>query len=70
VFQHNAIKYILAQPNIDGKRIKWIAKLLEYDLDINPTKLVKDQGLAKLLADSNCKILGVDYMCNNSGNSQ
>jgi hypothetical protein len=65
----NAIKDILTHPYIDGKRRKWIAKLLEYDLDIKPTKLVKGQGLGKLLADSNCKFLGVDYICNNSGKS-
>jgi hypothetical protein len=65
----NAIKDILTQPCIDGKRIKWIAKFLEYDLDIKPTKLVKGQGLDKILANSNCKFFGVDYICRNLGNS-
>jgi len=59
----------LTQPDIGGKRSKWIAKLLEYDLDIKPTKLDKGQGLAKLLADSNYKVLEVYYICNNSGKS-
>jgi hypothetical protein len=31
-------------------------KLLEYDLHIRPTKLIKGQGLAKLLSESNCKV--------------
>jgi hypothetical protein len=53
---------ILVQPNIDGRRGKWIAKILEFDLEINPTKLVKGQGLAKLLAESNCKALGVSLI--------
>jgi hypothetical protein len=44
------MKEILIQPDIDGRRIKWIAKILEFDLEINPTKLVKGQGLARLLA--------------------
>jgi len=43
------IKDILTQADPDGKRGKWIAKLLEYDIEIKPTKLVKGQGLAKLL---------------------
>ena len=30
---------------------------MEYDVDIKPTKLVKGQGLDKLLADSNCQAL-------------
>jgi hypothetical protein len=64
----SAIKDILTQSDSDGKRSKWIAKLLEYDMEIKPTKLVKGQGLAKLLVDSNCRALGVDYICNNSGN--
>ena len=41
---------------------KWIAKIMEYDVDIKPTKLVKGQGLAKLLADSNCQALGLHLM--------
>ena len=45
-----AIKDILTQAEPDGRRAKWIATLLEYDIEIRPTKLVKGQGLAKLLA--------------------
>jgi hypothetical protein len=40
----------LNQPDSDGKRGKWIEKIQEYDLEIKPTKLIKGQGLAKLLA--------------------
>ena len=47
------IKDILTQADLDGKRGKWIEKLLEYDIDIKPTKLVKGQGLAKLMTQSN-----------------
>lgn len=46
----SSIKYILMQPNSEGKRGKWITKILEYDLEIKPTKLIKGQGLAWLLA--------------------
>jgi hypothetical protein len=47
-----SVKDILIQPNIDGKS-KWISRILEFDLEIKPTKLVKGQGLAKILAESN-----------------
>ena len=56
------VKDILIQPDMDGKRGKWIAKILEFDLEIKPTKLVKGQGLAKLLAESNCKALGISFI--------
>jgi hypothetical protein len=57
-----SVKDILIQPDIDGRRSKWIAKILEFDLEIKPTKLVKGKGLAKLLAESNCKVLGVNFI--------
>jgi hypothetical protein len=57
-----SVKDILIQPDIDGRRSKWIAKILEFDLEIKPTTLVKGQGLAKLLVESNCKYLGVNFI--------
>jgi hypothetical protein len=65
-----AVKDILIQPDIDGRRSKWIAKILEFELEIKPTKLVKGQGLAKLLAESNCKYLGVNSINTCSENQQ
>jgi hypothetical protein len=56
------VKDILIQPDIDGRRSKWIAKILEFDLEIKPTKLIKGQGLAKLLAESNFKALGINFI--------
>ena len=53
---HAVVKDILSQ-DPDGKRGKWIATILEYDLEIRPTKLVKGQGLAKLMAESNFQAL-------------
>lgn len=55
------IKDILTQADPDGKRGKWIAKLLEYDIEIRPTKLVKGQGLAKLLTQSNLDCIGINF---------
>ena len=57
-----SVKDILVKPDIDRKRSKWIAKILEFDLEIRPTRLIKGQGLAKLLAEANCQALGVNYM--------
>ena len=57
-----AIKDILTQPDSEGKRGKWIVKIMEYDVEIRPTNLVKGQGLEKLLVDSNCEALGLHLM--------
>jgi len=63
----SSIRDILVQPDSKGRRGKWIEKLLEYDVDIKPTKLIKGQGLAKLLVDSNCKALGLNHINNLTG---
>jgi hypothetical protein len=57
-----AVKDILIPPDIDERRSKWIARILEFDLEIKPTKLVKVQGLDKLFAESNCKDLEVKFI--------
>ena len=54
------VKDILTQADPNGKRGKWIAKLLEYDIDIKPTKLVKGQGLAKLMTESDLDCLDIN----------
>jgi len=46
----NSVKEILIRHDIDGKISEWIAKILEFDLEVKPTKLVKGQGLARFLA--------------------
>jgi len=56
----NFIKDILTQPDPKGRRGKWITVMLEYDLKINPTKLIKGQGLEKLMAQSNYDVLGIN----------
>ena len=56
-----AIKDILAQTKPNGRRAKWIATLLEYDIEIIPTKQGKGQGLAKLMDHSNYEALGVNF---------
>jgi hypothetical protein len=64
------VKDILIQPDMDGRRSKWIARILEFDLEIKPTKLIKGQGLAKLLAEANCQALGISFINEGSGIQQ
>jgi hypothetical protein len=59
---NNSVRDILTKPDPEGKRGKWIYVLLEYDLDIKPTKLIKGQGLANLMAQSNCELLGINLI--------
>ena len=54
------VKDVLLQPDIEGKRGRWIVKILEFDIEIRPTKLIKGQGLAHLMVDSNCKALSIN----------
>lgn len=58
----STVKEVLNQLDTDGKRGKLKAKIQEYDLEIKPKKLIKGQSLAKLLAESNCKILGINQV--------
>lgn len=52
-----AVKHVLVQTDPGGRRGKWIAAMLEYDLEIKPTKMIKGQGLARLMAESNLHAL-------------
>ena len=56
---NTAVKDVLMQLDIKGKRGRWIAKILEFDIEIKPTNLIKGQGLSFLMADSNCKVLNL-----------
>lgn len=57
------IKYVLTQPDADGRRAKWIAKLIEFNIELKPTKLVRGQDFTKLLAEENCRSLDIDFLC-------
>ena len=56
------VKYILIQPETEGRRGCYIAKILEFDLEIRPTKLIKGKGLSRFLIESNCKDLGLNLV--------
>jgi hypothetical protein len=36
--------------------------MFEYNLEINPMKLIKGQGLAKLMAQSDCDVVGKNFI--------
>lgn len=59
---NDVVKDILTQDDLDGRRGKWIATILEYYIEINPTKLIKGQGLARLMAESNCNALDITFI--------
>eukprot|EP00253_Pinus_taeda_P006226 PITA_06226 len=56
------VKDILTQEGLEGKRGKWIASILEYDIEIKPTKLIKGQGLAKLMSETNFQALDINQL--------
>ena len=56
------VKDVLVQTDPEGRRGKWIAALLEYDVEIKPTKLVKGQGLVRLMAESNLHALDINLI--------
>ena len=50
------------QTDPEARRGKWIAALLEYDVERKPTKLIKGKGLAKLMAESNLHALDINLI--------
>jgi len=58
------VKDILTQEGIEGKKGKWIANILEYDIEIKPIKLIKGQGLAKLMNEANFQVLDINELDN------
>eukprot|EP00253_Pinus_taeda_P014078 PITA_14078 len=61
---NDVVKDILTQEGLEGKRGKWIARILEYDIEIKPTKLIKGQGLAKLMFETNFQALDINQLDN------
>lgn len=55
-------KDILTQTDPYGKRGKWIATILEYDIEIKPKNLIKGQWLSKLMEESNCNVLDINFI--------
>lgn len=59
---NSTVKHVLVQTDSEGRLGKWIAALLEYDVEIKPTKMVKTQGLVKLMAESNLHTLDINLI--------
>jgi hypothetical protein len=59
---NSVVKDILTRDSLDLKRGKWIVFILEYDIDIKPTKIFKGQGLAKLMVESNFNYLDINFL--------
>ena len=56
------MKDILTQLDPEGRRAKWIDVLLEYDLEIKHTKIIKGQGLAKLLTQAGVEDIDINFL--------
>ena len=62
----SVVKSILTEPDSKGKRAKWIAILLEYNIEIKPTKLIKGKGFPKMMMDSHCDSLQLNFLASQS----
>ena len=47
------VKDIFAQQEVSGRRCRWINRIQEFNIDIQITKMVRGQGLAKLMGETN-----------------
>jgi predicted GNAT family acetyltransferase len=56
------VKDILTQLDPEGRRAKWINVLLEYDLEIKHTKIIKGQGLAKLMTEAGVEDIDINFL--------
>ena len=56
------VKEVLTQNHLEGHRGKLIVSLLDYDLEIKPIKLIKGQGLEKMMEDSNLHALDIKFI--------
>lgn len=56
------VKDVLVRTDPEGRRGKWIVALLEYDVEIKPTNLIKGKGLAKVMAESNFHALDINLI--------
>jgi hypothetical protein len=46
---HSPVKMLLNQQFREGRWENWLAKLQEYDMEIKPLKVIKGQGLCKMM---------------------
>jgi hypothetical protein len=58
----SSVKDILTQPDPEGRRGKWIVAMLEYDLEIKLTKLIKGQGIENLMTHPDYDVVGMNFI--------
>jgi hypothetical protein len=51
------VKEVLIKKECSGTSRRWITKIQEYDLEIRTTKMVRGQGLKKMMAENNLDAL-------------
>lgn len=49
---------------------KWIEKLIEFNIELKRAKLIKGQGLAKLMVEENCRTLDMNWIRTNLEDGQ
>ena len=53
------MRQLLLQKQLGEKRANWVTTMQEYDIEIEPTKIVRGQGFYKLLTgESNIPVEG------------
>ena len=52
IVPHTTVRALLIQKEPGEQRGNWLTTLEEYDLEIKPSKLVKGQGLCKLVVEA------------------
>lgn len=69
VYVPNAlVKDIFVQSEVTRRRYRWINKVQEFNNDIQITKLVRRQGLAKLMAEENLEAVQVKTLSTSDNN--
>ena len=48
---HPSVKEFFLSKDLNDKRAGWITRVMEYDVDIQVTKLVRGKGLCEKLAN-------------------
>jgi hypothetical protein len=53
------VKDVLSQQDFLRSRGKWVSQIQEYYLEINPTKIIRGQGMEKIMTKSNQEAIEV-----------
>lgn len=58
---HPAVQEYIMEGDITKRRANWITKILDYDVDIRPTKIICGQGLCKYIVQE-CEVATEEVM--------